>query len=129
MTLTEMADMIERRVMEVQKALALEALRRLVMRSPVDTGYFRNNWQVGEDAPNTSTRNGPERSGGSAMSGGATAIAGSSPESTLYITNSVSYAKRLEQGWSKQAPAGFVAITAAEIQQIADQAVDASRRA
>jgi hypothetical protein len=40
---------------------------------------------------------------------------------TIFITNSLPYAQRLEYGWSKQAPLGVVRITAVEFQSIARQ--------
>jgi hypothetical protein len=35
----------------------------------------------------------------------------------IYLTNSLPYARRLEYGWSKQAPAGMVRITVANFER------------
>lgn len=40
-----------------------------------------------------------------------------------YIANNLPYAKRLEQGWSRQAPSGMVALTMVEFQGIFNRAV------
>lgn len=45
------------------------------------------------------------------------------PGHIFYITNSLPYAKRLEDGYSTQAPAGMVALTVAEFQGIVKNAV------
>ena len=51
-----------------------------------------------------------------------TAIAPAKFGATIYLVNNLPYAVRLEYGWSKQAPAGMVRITAAEFQSIVDDA-------
>lgn len=41
----------------------------------------------------------------------------------IYIANGLPYILRLENGWSKQAPAGMVAITLAELPSLAGQII------
>lgn len=118
---------LDAKVDAVTRAIALEALKRLVQRSPVDTGLFRNSWQVGLDTINTATGS-PGTNGGGALTDGAAALSQARAGQTIAITNSLPYAERLEDGWSQQAPNGIVAITAAEMQQLTDQQVSIVRR-
>lgn len=94
-------------------ALATDAA--VVLATPVDTGRARANWQVelGEPAqgvigdPNDK-KAGFDKSGQSAISQGAETIKGYKSGSSINITNNLPYIERLNDGWSAQAPSGFV---------------------
>ena len=90
---------------------AIEIANELIERSPVNTGRFRANWMSGYGAVNYTTtadtdKDGTETSG--RIASGLMQWDGA----TLYVTNSLPYAQRLEDGWSKQAPGGMVGLTA-----------------
>lgn len=119
--------LVDQRLDAVTRAIALEALTRLIQRSPVLTGLFRNSWQVGLDTINTATGS-PDINGSGALTGGAAALSNAKSGQSIAITNSLPYAEALESGHSKKAPNGMVAITAAEIQQLTDQQVSIVRR-
>lgn len=97
--------------------------QRLVNRSPVDTGRFRGNWQFGVASVNTDTSSSPDSSGagsiGRIMRGLSTVASGQK----IFVTNSLPYARRLEYGWSKQAPGGMVRLTVAEFKSVLREAV------
>lgn len=102
------------------RTVVLEVWRRLIIRSPVDTGRFRANWSYGYGAP-------PK--GAIPVAGTSESPAAAAPPPKLtngigvhYLVNNVPYARRLEYGWSKQAPAGMVRITALEFVGIVDDA-------
>lgn len=85
--------------------------KAIIMGTPVLTGKARGNWRSSLNEPNTEiieTVRGPiiaaNRSYGEVV---ATAKA-YRKGNTLYLTNSLPYIERLNQGWSKQAPAGFI---------------------
>lgn len=118
---------IEARLETVMEAVASEVFRRLVTRSPVDTGRFRANWRVGIGAPDTSTSEATDKDGSSTIRSGQAAIAGAEPGQSIAMTNSLPYARALEYGHSTQAPAGMVAITAMELPHIVDEAVRQAR--
>ena len=100
----------------VQK-LAVEIDKRLVFRSPVDTGRFRANWVVGNGTVNGNTKESFTAANNS-IEINSIKVNGQ----IIYITNSLPYAYRLEyESWSKQAPQGMVRITAVEVNQIARQ--------
>jgi hypothetical protein len=55
-------------------------------------------------------------------------IPGQAAGLVFYLTNNVPYAQRIEDGWSRQAPNGLVALTAVEFQQIVDEAAGATKQ-
>ena len=102
---------------------------RVVQRSPVDTGRFRGNWQIGDGGPDTRVDSPFDKQPlGSAPSLGSFArwqdqLEGVLPGTIIYITNSLPYARRLEyEAYSKQAPAGMVRTTVAEFNAIVQRA-------
>jgi hypothetical protein len=119
----EMEDKLNRKMM----GLAITIQQALVLSTPVDTGRARANWQVTLDTP---AKNEVEASGGNAHVGfvrdeagrftkrfpsaqeaiarAQATLAHRRPEQNIFISNNVPYIKRLNEGWSAQAPAGFV---------------------
>jgi hypothetical protein len=97
--------------------LATEALARVTEKSPFDLGTFQNNWLISIGAPNDGTTMTLGEFG--AMSAGALAsYATATGFPVLYLQNNLPYALRLENGWSRQAPAGVLAMTVAELEMI-----------
>jgi hypothetical protein len=96
---------------------ALVALQVVITETPVDTGRARSNWLVTIGAPSGRTvpPHSPGKGGStvgdntrSAISAGG-AVIGSRPKGrVIFITNNLPYIERLNQGWSAQAPAGYV---------------------
>lgn len=103
------ADIVTRRVVA-------EMVSRVVLRTPVDTGRARANWQTTVGVPASATLEEVDKTGSGAISRGI-AVAGRFPMgATVWISNGLPYASRLEYGWSQQAPAGMVRVTVAEFQ-------------
>lgn len=112
--------LIEEDVNKRVRIIGIALLSEVVSRSPVDTGYFRNNTTVsfntpfygetgftrGDKLPKGST-NGVESfdEGWRAINNDAARI----PYPIIYIQNNTVYAERLENGHSQQAPAGIFA--------------------
>lgn len=118
------------------RKVALDLFSRVIMRSPVDTGRFRANWQttVGERATGTLDRfdKGPVLAGGTLAAGAlSTAAADALRVITkapigrdLWLANNVPYAVVLEYGHSKQAPEGMVRLSMLEVDGIVKGAVN-----
>lgn len=104
-------------IQEAVAGIALVALNGVVRKSPVDTGRFRANWIVSLGAVSPATLKTVDPSGNDSINLGFQVLSGY-PEHlpVVYIQNNLPYATRLESGWSKQAPAGMVALTIAEIE-------------
>jgi hypothetical protein len=77
-------------VSELVRAVALEADAQLKQESPVDTGRFRENWQKQIEPLEAS------------------------------VFNNLPYAERLANGWSKQAPEGWVETIAVNMKPYAE---------
>lgn len=100
-------------VLLIQKKLALEALRRLVFKTPRKTGRAAGNWQVELGASPEG-----ERLMEDPIGEGLAKLAELDPYETVFIGNNVPYIEFLENGSSKQAPEGMVAVTVAELREM-----------
>lgn len=124
----------------VVRKVVIDVGSALVMKSPVGDadywlnpappgytgGRFRANWQYRLGAPDISTHEGIDKSGGPTISGIVGKVDQKAAGKVHYITNSLPYGKRLEEGHSKrQAPHGMVGITVIEFRPIVDAAARA----
>lgn len=108
----------ERSIVPFHKKIALEAFRRIVLRTPVDTGRARGNWQLSIDTPATGILGTLDKGGGSTVRGGLGALANLRPFAVVWLTNNLPYIQALEDGHSqRQAPFGMVALTFAELER------------
>ncbi|RZL39229.1 MAG: HK97 gp10 family phage protein [Rubrivivax sp.] len=114
--LAELADKVKLDIEVVARKVMLDVFNNVLARSPVDLGTFRSNWVAGLGAPVKTTTESTDQSNGAreAVKAATFGIGG-----VIYFTNSLPYAIRLENGWSKQAPAGMVKLALAD----ADRAV------
>lgn len=110
------AEKVEGHVVAITQKLSMEALSRVVLKSPVDTGRFRGNWTVGIGTRPSGSSETMDAGGHSTIGAGSSVITGMTEPEIVYIANNLPYAERLENGWSNQAPGGIVAVTVAEIQ-------------
>lgn len=93
------------------RVIAMAMLNEIVLRSPVDTGRFRGNNIVSVGAPvYTSTVN-VDPTGAETINQGLSAMTGLEPFTQVFIQNNLPYAVPLEDGHSKQAPAGIYAVS------------------
>lgn len=112
-------EQVEQTLERAVRAYAINTLAELSIRSPVDTGRFRGNWNITEGSADETTINfkdvaAPKDGETFPMpdynSLGQTAAASYQLGGSIWITNNLPYAQRLNEGWSKQAPANFVEI-------------------
>ena len=92
----------------VQK-LGTEALSRIVMKTPVDTGRARGNWQVTIGTPAQGwDETEVDKNGGATINKGTSTINQDLPPfPQIWITNNVPYIERLEAGHGGR-PAGVM---------------------
>lgn len=119
---------VQDKLPQIVKLIAMETFKRVVERSPVDTGRFRANWQIGVAVrPSGSSEDFDKAAPGSAPSGASTSAALAKLKqlnlglAKVYVVNNLPYARRLEDGSSEQAPGGMVEITAAEMRIVVNQ--------
>lgn len=103
-----------------QNAVVLEAAKGLIFASPVDTGRFRGNWQVGDGNPVGTIEVDPD--GNETLRLAVEAIEQLEPYSLVYVANGVPYAIKLEEGHSDQAPDGVVEVTLNHLEAWLDSA-------
>lgn len=97
----------------VIRKVAFELFRSVIIKSPVDTGRFKSNWQVNIGAAPSGVLPTKDKSGAAALARVATETLQFQVGQVIYLVNNLSYARALEYGWSKQAPAGMVRISVA----------------
>ena len=94
------------------RKLALNIDRRVVMETPFDTGSAKRNWLVSVDQVDDRIIDAEGLSLGvaqmAAIEQGAAEIRGAKVFDRIYIQNSQPNIERLNEGWSQQAPSGFV---------------------
>ena len=117
----------------------------LVLKSPVDTGRFRGNWQYGAGKINTDTNGREDRSGSSSMGRIVEGLNSWRTGEMVYITNSLPYARVIEYGlfgkppgsangpktvggYSRQAPAGMVRLTVTEFKTMFRESVGEAKK-
>lgn len=102
------ADVVEEDLTKRVRTIALAMLQEIVLRSPVDTGRFRNNNIVSIVSPVYASTVETDASGAGTISRGTAVMSGLEPYTTVFIQNNLPYAQRLEDGHSKQAPPGGI---------------------
>lgn len=116
----------EKRVDKQVRAITLGLFRDVILMSPVGNptlwkhkapkgyagGRFRANWNTSIGSPVLDTTTRVDPSGAFAVGNAAANMGGAG--TVTYLANGLPYGQRLEyQGWSKQAPAGFVRVNVA----------------
>jgi hypothetical protein len=125
------ATVIPQRVAEIKKQVASAVLTRVVLDTPVDTSRAKSNWQVnlGSAAVGTIPAHEPGHAGSTAAASeqetirqGQSVIAGAKAGVDIHITNNLPYIGLLNDGWSTQAPAGFVQSAAIDASHVVQNA-------
>jgi len=106
-----MGESVETNTSNLVCRVAVEVDAAVVLATPVDTGRARLNWQVEINATPSGTLPEPQNpaSGASeALAQARATIAGYRTGDVINIVNNLPYIMRLNEGWSAQAPSGFV---------------------
>jgi len=135
----------------VIKKIALDCFSKIIMRSPVDTGRFRGNWQVSigempagtiliesenkkiasaedDEATEEKERSVYDKDGTITVGKAQAEILGLKAGDVIFLVNNLPYAWQLENGHSRQSPNGMVELTVIEYQQMLDDAVAETKR-
>lgn len=106
----------------VVRKVCFDIFARVIMRTPVDTGRARGNWMAGVGTMPIGETGAIDK-GGAAT---AEAIQGVSLSAKagdiVYLTNTLPYILKLEQGWSSQAPSGMISVTLREYPGVVEDA-------
>jgi len=98
----------------VLRKISLDIFKRVVMKSPVDLGRFKGNWQVAIGNVPAGTLEINDKTGTATISRIEAETLKLKAGQTIYLVNNLEYARPLEYGHSKQAPAGVVRTTLSE---------------
>lgn len=103
---------------EVARQAAITLQNHMIMKSPVDTGRFKGNWQCGIGSIDSSESDREDKTPLGTYDPLVASLAtqntlkGWKLGQTIHLTNSLPYARRLEyDSWSQQAPGGMVRLT------------------
>lgn len=103
---------LEEDAAKVNRENAISAFQIVSIKTPVYTGNARWNWWCSVGSPSGKSE---EHKGLSIDTSRALTFEGVTINDVLYVSNSTPYIKRLNEGWSRQAPARFVEMAVEEI--------------
>ena len=98
---------------EIRKAAFGIGLRGLILKTPIDEGTARGNWNVALESKDTSVDELANANAGIAK--GRPIIEKFKMGQTIYFTNALPYIVPLEFGYSAQAPNGMLRLTFQEL--------------
>lgn len=104
----------------VTRKVTLDLFTSVVQKSPVDTGRFKGNWNVSSAVPNFSVTDATNAARGE---GEVHKVLGIAAGGVTFLSNGLPYARRLENGYSGQAPAGMVRLSVREFKTFVDRAI------
>ena len=107
---TAFAGLVEEDLVERHRAITLAMLGQIVLRAPVDTGRFIANNIVSIGSPVYYSLDAYDKTGRDTVTKGESVLSGLQPYTVTYIQNNLVYAGALEDGHSRQAPAGIYGI-------------------
>lgn len=99
---------IEKRARANAIKMASMILQSVVVSTPVDTGHARANWQVGIGEEKSNEVAQEDKTGQATISAGNAILQTQKQGQTIHISNNVPYINKLNQGWSAQAPSGYI---------------------
>lgn len=120
----ELIEQLEENAGKFVRALGLEAMGRVMRKTPVDTGRARANWNAAVGSPDRNVDEGLRASDvRSEQAAAEQEIADFGPGESLFITNALPYIPPLEDGHSEQAPQGMIKVTKQELQPLKSRIV------
>lgn len=93
---------------KVIRGTLLSFTRRVIRETPVDTGRLRGNWQSSLNVPEMGQLQTMDKTGSNASSDAQVSLDKLKLGDIFWFTNNLPYARRIEEGWSQQAPQGML---------------------
>lgn len=106
---------VPEKLVQFHKAVCLQVLTGVVIRTPVDTGRARGGWQLDIGGPRQSEEDRRDRAGSETITKESANLQGLKFGQVVAISNNVDYIEYLEEGSSQQAPQGMVAVTLTQV--------------
>lgn len=111
------------KITEATQKITLDVFNNVIRLSPVDTGRFRGNWQPAVGVAPAGELQALDPSGATVRTKIAGVVGTVEAGDVIYMVNNLPYADRLEDGYSRQAPAGMVKLTVQRFQPIANKII------
>lgn len=108
------ADLLREADLRIRR-IGLELLKKLIDKTPVDTGHLRHNWQVTINTQTDSELPGEDTGGIATFNREKVKLTNLGTGPLVVFQNPAPYAERIETGTSKQAPQGMVRISLQEV--------------
>lgn len=126
--ITKFAEKAKGRIDLVIRKVALDVSSRVIMRTPVDTGRARANWQPALGYMPNGTMEATDPIGAQTVAGVAGTVRTLKAGQTFYLANNLDYIRLLEYGHSKlQAPQGMLRVTLREYPGMVSDAVSEAK--
>ena len=103
--------LVERHLIHETDELALAIMENFLIYAPIDTAHFKRNFQLAIGTPLLNEIPGVDMAGTATYNNAQSVLRAASrrnPYLPVFITDNVPYANRLADGWSSQAPEGWV---------------------
>lgn len=110
----------EQKLLDVRKMFLFALYSSITYKTPVDTGRARGNWNVSEKSADFTT---DEEQKTPQYSDVEQLPINAKGDESLFIANALPYIRRLEYGYSKQAPNGMVGVTLAGADNLLEEIV------
>jgi hypothetical protein len=104
-----------------RRGVTIAVFSAVIQDTPVDTGRARGNWRVSEGQPQLNPVDREDKSGEVPKGEILTLVSKSQGDKPVFLANNLPYAEPLENGHSKQAPAGMVRKNVARFQSLVNQ--------
>jgi hypothetical protein len=107
------------------RKIAIEVFSRIIFGTPVREGRARGNWQATIGTPAQGILDVVDPAGNATVQAMIAEVSKWTPEDDLpaFITDNLPYIQRLNEGWSKQAPANYIEQVIADLGGIARMVV------
>lgn len=125
----------------VVRKIVIDLGKSIIMKNPVGDGKYwkmpvpkgyvggrsRANWMYGNGVMPSGAVDNIDPSGSKTIAKLVAQVSSTPTASVHWIANSLPYIRRLEEGWSRQAPQGMVRLTIEEFQQTVRKAANSIR--
>lgn len=118
--LDRLAERYNAKLEDVVRKSTFDLFRSVTLKSPVDTGRFRANWNVSQGSPDYTITASTNAGRVNAEVGKAARLPAGG---VVFLSNGLPYARRLEYGYSKQAPQGMVRVSVVEYRNFVERAI------
>ena len=114
--LTRFAQKADADMTAVVQKVAMEAFKRVIFRTPVDTGRARANWGCTIGKPRTGMQvESTDKSGAATTAAMVATVQGIKGDGSVFLVNNVPYINELETRCRQKSPQGMVGVTLIEM--------------